>query len=648
MSSSGNKINVRVAALAIAATFASACGGGGGSLSNTPTEQVPSEPPPVPDPTEPIVLIDSIPAAGVTLPAATDEFNVVHLGASDWQYEYDGGCAPAGVAVRRRLVELSDETPYPEVVDHKLRCDLTAGSDFELHVDTVAEDGTEHRASLAFTTDSNADTASLAVLESEEFTEDDVDAFYKRYVKDAALSELPDRVTSSLAASLITQIARDKWTQLGGTRALLGTVSERVSYPSRKADGSAAMLSGLVVRPRIVDETNFVKPERVVFFSHSTGSAPSDLDQEDAWYMFGNLLAARGYFVIAPDNWGNGETASDETPETYMMANRVATASLDMIDAVIGHDDYKSFFNEGETTDLALIGYSQGGHSGMAVWLAHAIQARDTRFREVYIGAGPYDLYRTLRGGLLRLAERCENSVWCDLDEQRLHYYVSHWTWPGYASYLDTGVNRADVLDDDRFTDEFVTGFLDNDPKYDNFKALLQLNSFTNLLDLTGTVQETDTHFHLFHAGEDRVLPRQNSVDMADTLSASFNVDLHNGECNGGLFDQLSNLDTGVVHAVCALEMFNRVLKDLTPVRQPEAESADLDAGAPWRALSEQHAHQALADHAGTSDMVDRLSPSQVDAMAAHLEALDTPAASALAARLRDPSSDVPDEVFGD
>lgn len=619
----------RFVALAAIGLLVHACGGGGGSGSTAAIDEIPAQPP------EPITLVDSVPASGGSVSASISEFNIAHLGASDWQYRYTGDCAPTGVAVRRGLSDLSNETTYPEVVDHHLDCTLESGRNYELRADTTAGDGTRHRASLAFRAGTTDPSQGVRTLATQERSEGAIGRLYERYVRNAALKEFDAAVLGAVGAAIVAQLARANWDELSRGRTRFGSYSERVSYPSRKADGSAAMLSGLIVRPRIIDEANFVRPGRVVVLSHSTGSHPSNLDIEDAWFMLGNLLAGRGYLVLAPDNWGNGETAGEDTPETYMMASRVANTSLDMIHAVREDERFQTFFDPAQTADLAVIGYSQGGHSGMALWLAHALEARDTKIREVYIGAGPYDLHRMLQGGLLRLANRCENNAWCEIDVQALHYYVERWVTPGYFRYLETGLTSEDVLVDEGFASSFVTGYLDLEDKFDTFKVLLQLNSFTNLMDLIGTVESTDTLFHLFHAKEDSVVPRQSSIDLSNTLMPAFNVALHSGECNGNLFNQLSRLETGAVHSVCALEMFNRVLKDLHPVDASGASSPWQDAGAPWQALAEQRALQAIQEQFDLKDLKGRWSAEDIESMAANLEAMRSPAAGELAERLR-------------
>ncbi len=503
----------------------------------------------------------------------------------------------------------------------------------------------------------------VTVLESVERSVGLIRRLYENYVRNAALNEFENDIIGALGAEVVERIAREAWDEIGADKANFATLSERVTYPSHKPDGSEAALSGMIVRPRIADEAGFVRGERIVVLSHSTGSHPSDLDDQDVWYMLGNLLASRGYLVLAPDNWGNGQTRADDAPETYVMASRVAANSLDMIQAARADDRFKAFIDPMQPSNLAVIGYSQGGHSGMALWLAHALKARDSNIREVYIGAGPYDPHRMLQGGLRRIAGECgENDPWCAIDTDRLLYYVQRWTLPGYSAYLNTGLGTADVLEEVdaeneefKFTDAFVSGYLADPPqaKFDRFKALLQLSSFTNLLDLTGTVQATNTHFHLFHARKDRVVPRQNSVDLRNTLMSAFEVSLHQGECNGGLFNRLDDLDeTGTVHSICALEMFDRVMKDLQPVGETQMVSAADNArarqaaSAPWRALAEARAARALSNEASLSEFTARVPASEREAMAARLLALETPAATALSKRLTRSAADtgnVPD-----
>ncbi len=127
----------RAGRVAISTILLSACGGGGGG-SDTPTDQTAGVTTQMPEPSEPVMVIDSVPASDARVSEDTGEFTIAHLGASDWQYDYDGDCSPDGLAVRRQLVEVSEDTPYAEVVNHRLSCALEGGRDYTLHVTAAA------------------------------------------------------------------------------------------------------------------------------------------------------------------------------------------------------------------------------------------------------------------------------------------------------------------------------------------------------------------------------------------------------------------------------------------------------------------------------------------------------------------------------
>ena len=214
-------------------------------------------------------------------------------------------------------------------------------------------------------------------------------------------------------ALLVAQIARQTWTELGAREATWGTVSEAVSYDSRSPSGAAATLSGLVAMPDIAGAADYTPPGRIVVLAHATGSTPSHLSRDDGWYVLANILAGRGYLVVAPDNWGRGHASGTDEPETYLMANRVAANGLDMVRAVLDDARYDVFHDAHEGAEVAIIGYSQGAHTAVALWLAGAQVANEFAIRDVYAGGGPHDLYRTFRGTLERLDDRCDGNPWC-------------------------------------------------------------------------------------------------------------------------------------------------------------------------------------------------------------------------------------------
>ena len=422
------------------------CGGGGGGGDDAPATPAP-EPPP-----ESVSLFDSIPAAGSTIDPATDAVNLVHLGAPGLRFEYSGECEPEDSAVRRSLTDLGSGDG-DHVVDHRLRCTLADASAYSVTVDATDDADRRYRSVLEFSTGHRGDGPRLTVLDHVTTPAGAVDELFDRYVAEAVLDDIGSPILRALAALLIGQIADRSWRQLTAPDATYGVISQGVSYDSRNPAGEPSTLTGLVAMPEVGSGT-FEPRDRVVLLSHSTGSTPGSLSFRDGWHVFANLLASRGYLVIAPDNWGRGGSAGDagngtDQPETYLMANRVANNSLDMVAAVLAGDDYQAF-HSGENADMSVVGYSQGGHSAVAVWLANRIGGAGVRIREVYSGGAPHNLYQTVRGTLVQMNGDCEDDPWCrDVDEETILPYLVGRILPPLLEYTDLGLTPSDLVDGD-------------------------------------------------------------------------------------------------------------------------------------------------------------------------------------------------------
>ena len=95
-------------------------------------------------------------------------------------------------------------------------------------------------------------------------------------------------------------------------------------------------------------------------------------------------------------------------------------------------------------------------------------------------------------------------------------------------------------------------------------KTALQLNSFTNILDPEATLTARDIHVHLYHSAFDRLVPEQNTRDLAELLMPGFDV-THHDACNSDAYEVLFGTVpvVGVVHSICGFEMLDAVLGDL-------------------------------------------------------------------------------------
>ena len=615
-----------------AATACGGGGGGGGGAQSTPATTLP--------PPEPVDVADVIPASGTTIDPSTPGLNVIHAADADWQFEYSGDCGQAAVTLRHALIDLSDAGDERQVVDHKLACPLDPGRGYTAQVDATDGAGTRHRATIEFATTAEAAPPGVTVLGAATLSSGAVDGLFHRYVRDAVLDEIGIPVIGALAALIIAEIAERSWTELGARGATHGTVAESVSYASRHPSGAPATLSGLVARPDVAANADYQHPGRVILLSHATGSTPSRLDGHDGWQVLANVLAGRGYLVVVPDNWGRGGTAASDQPEAYLLANRVGHNALDMVRQVLADARYARFHDAPETVDLVLIGYSQGAHSAIGTWLAAAPFEAPFAIRDVYAGGGPHNLYASFIGVLERVAGRCHGNPWCrDVDPDVLVPYATGRILPAYLRYTDTGLTIDDVLDGEDLAERFVSGVLDDEGRYDALKTMLQLNTFTNAVELAATLPSTSTGIHLYHSRLDRLLPQQNSRDLADALHPGFDVRTRFDICDSGAYERLDDLfdQAGVVHTLCAFEMFERVLRDLRAAPESRGSRA-LDPGLPWRALAERHATLALADATGLAAFRATKSADELHRIAEHLRASPSAVVRTLGNRISAPT----------
>jgi len=295
--------------------------------------------------------------------------------------------------------------------------------------------------------------------------------------------------------------------------------------------------------------------------THATGSTPGDLDNTDAWYILANLLASRGYLVIAPDNYGRGGTES--APETYLMANRTALNTLDLVNQVLEDTAYDEVY---DGSDLAIIGYSQGGHSAIGLHLLIETQGPDNlSIRETYAGGAPHNLYQTVRGVMQHLDGSCDDSAYCRyVDEDTTVPFATDRIFPGFLSYTDTGLLLDDLVTGEEINPEFVTAFLANDPELDNFKAMLQLSSFTQIVSAGDNFSGSDALVHLYHSQFDRLVPFANTAELAAILDPAVTVDFHENRCNSDGYEAIFNLTdkVGVLHTLCGLSVLNNALTD--------------------------------------------------------------------------------------
>lgn len=545
-------------ALACSLLLLTGCGGGS-SRSNTPVAA-----PPAPAIPETLAVSDSLPAVSATAVDPTlSDLTISHLGFSDLALQVSGPCT-LGTLVRRDLEDLSTLN-FPQLMDHKLRCaSLGVNARVAIELEGQRTNGAAYAVQLTFDT-GVGNQPRLFELDAVQSPRATVDSLFDDYLTNALVPELDlATATEVLVSAALTALVDDAWEELTDTVALYGASSRRVSYPSRDPLGNAAdRLTGLVAAPD--SSAPFTPRDRVIVLAHSTGSTPGDLDPTNAWYVLANVLAAKGYLVVAADNWGRGATADE--PETYLIANRTAANSVDFLQAVLADSRYAAFVPASGITNLTIVGYSQGGHSAMALWQLLATQGpANLVVSDVFAGGAPHNLFQTVNGVLEQVAGRCAGGDYCRfVDEEASLSLATDRIIPGFINYLKTGLVATEVVAGDALAPPFVTGFLDRLPRFDPFKILLQQSSFTNISNPLEVFGSSAARLFLYHAPRDRLVPAANTQELNAVLAPLGTVTLLNEVCDLDAFDAIFNLtDTvGIIHVLCGISMIDDVVRRL-------------------------------------------------------------------------------------
>ncbi len=530
-----------------------ACGGGGGSGNNS-----------APISTGPVSLpaLDSLPTDGaVAVRPQIGVITLAHPGFDDLNMNYTGDCT-VGALTHRALEDMSSDA-FNGLIEHHISCNpleensqlsvtvtgrrgggSAAGDDYE--VPLLASTGLSWPSSMSVDDSVMLPAETLATL---------VSAYLGTQL--VADLELP-LGSSTLIEPLIQELIGNTWPNLTMPSLPNPVMARRVRYVSQNPNGEVSdQLSGLIVVPEVT--TGFVPRDRVVMVLHSTGVTPSDLDPADAWYLIAAMLASRGYVVVVPDNWGRGATSLNQ--ETYLLGSRTAMNARDFLLAALDDPAVVPLL-AGSGSQVALVGYSQGGHSSLALWRLFKMSQDGITVREVFAGGGPYNLYETFRGVVARQDDTCDGGNYCRLvDESVALPFALDRILPGMLSYTATGLSERDIVQGPRFRRSFVRGFLDNEPDYDTLKQLLQLNSYTNIIP-TGPAGSAE--FFLYHSSFDRLVPYQNQTDLRAVL-VDYPVHLLSGLCNGPTYETIFNLTSqvGVLHGLCGIAMMNDLLDRL-------------------------------------------------------------------------------------
>ncbi len=541
----------------------SACGGGGGGSSNAAPEAPPGPSQPTADPTA-LTLIDAQPANDAAMASLQNPaISFSHEGQSDLTIALEDDCMSSrSTTVRRAAFDLSG-TDTDQLIEHRIRCELAENQTILATMDGTRPNDAMFTADFSFST-GVVDPNVLTVTDQVTRTRDDINDMFTGYVEGALISDLD--VSDSIAALLldtIIEISEANWDNLTDPDALYPVSAQQVSYPSRDPSGEPSLLSGLIAVPVIDGVTDFVARESLIVLSHATGSTPGDLSPEDAWFILANQLASRGYLVVAPDNYGRGITVDE--PETYLMASRTADNAIDLISQVIESPDYQEIYSGSVVT---IVGYSQGGHSAIDLWLSLSTNGpADVAIDRVYAGGAPHNLYQTFRGVIEHLNASCNDGVYCRyVDSGTTLPFATDRILPGFLSYTNTGLTQSEIITDEgNIEPSFIADFIGNAERVDRLKALLQLSSFSDIVNFSELALPGTPEIHLYHSDFDRLVPSANTNELADRLSPIANVDFHDGRCNGSGYELIFGLTetVGAIHTLCGLSVLDDAMEDL-------------------------------------------------------------------------------------
>ena len=452
-----------------------------------------------------------------------------------------------------------------------VNCDanLQLGTNYSLLVRADTDAG-YRQSTVDFALAQSADlaTRTFTVDSSQHWTKDELQEFFKGLIGNilGGVSEIPP-LLNEIILGVANQFAEKYLPALTTPQTDVPIVTDSITFASIDPAGVLSeQLSGLIAYPDISDIDNFTPKDSVVILYHATSSTPSlqDDDSDTTWFLAASLIAAKGYVVITPDNYGIGK--SEALTESYLQAQHVATNGIDMLAAVQAAASLRSVLPSGDgPLKVDIVGYSSGAHSAVSTMMQLLLGHQDDfEVSDVYAGTGPYALYETSIGVLEKLIGSCSNAAYCeDVAADFSKGYLISKIGPGYLAYRDTGLEMTDVIIDDIINPSFITGVVASESQYDAFKTNLQIDSFTNVLNYAD-IMNTAT-LALYHSTADMAIAAQNSRDMYDVVSEGVVTELKIDICSKPDLLRITDVinDPELIHILCGVTTLNDVISKL-------------------------------------------------------------------------------------
>jgi len=327
----------------------------------------------------------------------------------------------------------------------------------------------------------------------------------------------------------------------------------KITYNTIDVHGEPTIASGAVYVPQIDCDT-------LPMISYQHGTVFDTVAVPSNWYSWPGayLFSGNGYITTLPDYLGLGDNPG---LHPYVHWESEATASIDLIRAV------REFLNEDlnkcDNNQLFLTGYSQGGHSTMAIHkyitvnnlqdefnvvasapLSGAFPLYDAQFPEMFGGDVTY-----YRAEFVPYALASYQLVYGNLYSDYSEYYD-----PPYDSiipdWLESGIHWAGewaALIPDNFYDFMQDSVVDNMKSNPNHPVNVDLRKN----DLHNWIPQEPVR--MLYCGLDSMVYAQNSIMANDTMNAMGAPDV-----------QAIDMDPSGIHETCyvptttyALEWFD-------------------------------------------------------------------------------------------
>lgn len=290
----------------------------------------------------------------------------------------------------------------------------------------------------------------------------------------------------------------------------------RLKYRTQNLKGESVVASGLVrIRSDLLENPG---PITMISYQHSTRILRTDSPSESIVDPEGTggvlYFASRGYLWAMPDYLGLG---SNKDPQAYLHAHGQAVVCADFMKAV---DEWARDMGLDIRREVYLMGYSQGGHSTLALQRYLESKENSTRFsvRASFPMAGPYSVAGVGLSAALQ-AKSAQQFLFVALsiyglsNDPSLNIQLDDVIAEKYATILPRllsgvlGVSQATAQlpkkAQDFFTPTFLTSMLSAPEDNSVFKAL----EAQDVLEF-----QAKAPVYLVHALDDEVVSYQNSL----------------------------------------------------------------------------------------------------------------------------------------